>query len=66
MDGRQRARGGRRTVPDSAAQVEAYQTHMNPTALGSGARVLNAYPLVHAQGVYEGLRAAAPNQRVLS
>ena len=38
---------------------------MNPTALGSGARVLNAYPLVHAQGVYEGLRAAAPNQRVL-
>ncbi len=51
--------------PTPAAQVEAYQTHMNPTALGSGARVLNAYPLVHAQGVYEGLRAAAPNQRVL-
>ena len=50
--------------PTPAAQVEAYQTHMNPTALGSGARVLNAYPLVHAQGVYEGLRAAAPNQRV--
>ena len=51
--------------PTPAAQVEAYQTHMNPTALGSGARVLNAYPLVHAQGVYEGLRAAAPDQRVL-
>ncbi|HEY7375989.1 MAG TPA: TIM-barrel domain-containing protein [Polyangia bacterium] len=47
-----------------AAQVEAYQTHMNPTALGSGARVLNAYPLVHAQGVFEGLRAAAPDRRV--
>ena len=51
--------------PSRAAQVEAYQTHMNPTALGSGARVLNAYPLVHAQGVYEGQRAAAPDQRVL-
>jgi len=38
---------------------------MNPTALGSGARVLNAYPLVHAQGVYEGLRAAAPDRRAL-
>jgi alpha-D-xyloside xylohydrolase len=51
--------------PTPAAQVEAYQTHMNPTALGSGARVLNGYPLVHAQGVYEGLRAAAPDRRVL-
>jgi alpha-D-xyloside xylohydrolase len=51
--------------PTPAAQVQAYQTHMNPTALGSGARVLNAYPLVHAQGLYEGLRAAAPGQRVL-
>ena len=51
--------------PTPAAQIEAYQTHMNPTALGSGARVLNAYPLVHSQGVYEGLRAAAPDKRVL-
>src|SRR5262245_35149584 len=51
--------------PTPAAQVEAYQTHMNPTGLGSGARVLNAYPLVHAQGVYEGLRAAAPDRRVV-
>ena len=51
--------------PTPVAQVEAYQKYMNPTGLGSGARVLNAYPLVHAQGVYEGLRAAAPDQRVL-
>jgi len=51
--------------PTPAAQVEAYQTHMNPTGLGSGARVLNAYPLVHAQGVHDGLRAAAPDKRVL-
>jgi alpha-D-xyloside xylohydrolase len=51
--------------PTPAAQIQAYQTHMNPTGLGSGARVLNAYPLVHAQGVHEGLRAAAPDKRVL-
>jgi len=51
--------------PTPAAQVEAYQTHMNPTALGSGARVLNAYPLVHAQGVHDGLRVAAPDKRVV-
>ena len=40
--------------PTPAAQVEAYQTHMNPTALGSGARVLNAYPLVHSPGRLRG------------
>ena len=50
--------------PTLAAQVEAYQTHMNPTALGSGARMLNAYSLVNSQAVYEGQRAAAPDQRV--
>jgi alpha-D-xyloside xylohydrolase len=32
--------------------------------MGTGARVLNAYPLVHAAGVYEGQRAAAPDRRV--
>jgi alpha-D-xyloside xylohydrolase len=51
--------------PTPTAQVEAYQKHMNPTALGTGARVLNAYPLVHSQGIYEGQRAAAPDKRVL-
>src|SRR4029450_6896657 len=38
-------------------------SHVHPTALGTGARVLNAYPLVNSQGVYEGLRAAAPDPR---
>ena len=33
---------------------------MNPTALGSGARVLNAYPLVHAKGVFEGCARRRP------
>ena len=52
--------------PTLAAQIEAYQTHMNPTGLGTGARVLNAYSLVQQpRAVYEGLRAAAPDQRVL-
>lgn len=40
------------------------RTHVHPTALGSGARMLNAFPLVNSQAVYEGQRAAAPNQRV--
>ena len=39
-------------------------TRMSPTALGPGARVMNAYPLVHARGVHEGQRAAAPGKRV--
>ena len=47
-----------------ASQVTTNQTHMTPTALGSGSRMLNAYALVNSQAVYEGQRAAAPNQRV--
>jgi len=43
---------------------QLYQTHMHPTALGSGSRMLNAYSLVNSQGIYEGQRAAAPDQRV--
>jgi alpha-D-xyloside xylohydrolase len=38
---------------------------MTPTALGSGARVMNAFALVNSQGIYEGLRASAPDRRVL-
>jgi len=41
-----------------------YQTHMHPTAAGSGSRVLNAYSLVNSQGIYEGQRGEAPDQRV--
>jgi alpha-D-xyloside xylohydrolase len=46
------------------SQVTTNQTHMNPTALGSGSRMLNAFALVNSQAVYEGQRTAAPNQRV--
>jgi alpha-D-xyloside xylohydrolase len=44
--------------------LEGQHTHMHPTALGTGARMLNAYPLVNSEGIYEGQRSAAPNQRV--
>jgi alpha-D-xyloside xylohydrolase len=47
-----------------ASQITTNQTHMNPTASGSGSRMLNAFSLVNSEAVYEGQRAAAPNQRV--
>jgi alpha-D-xyloside xylohydrolase len=54
------------TEPDMlpTPTLEGQRTHMNPTALGTGARVLNAYPLVNSEGIYEGQREAAPQQRV--
>lgn len=48
----------------TAAHVEANQTHLHPTALGTGSRMLNAFSLVNSQAVYEGQRRAAPDQRV--
>lgn len=50
--------------PSIAAEVRGNETHMNPTSAGSGARVLNAFPLVNSEAIYEGQRAAAPDQRV--
>jgi alpha-D-xyloside xylohydrolase len=44
--------------------LEGQFTHMNPTALGSGSRALNAWSLVNSQGIYQGQRQAAPDQRV--
>lgn len=44
--------------------LDGQRTHMHPTALGSGPRLLNAYSLVNSRSVYEGQRAAAPDQRV--
>ncbi len=54
------------TEPDllPTPTLDGQRTHMHPTALGSGSRMLNAYPLQNSQGVYEGQRAAAPDQRV--
>lgn len=54
------------TEPDisSPPSLEKQKLRMTPTALGSGARVLNAYALLNSQGVYEGQRSTAPDQRV--
>ena len=55
------------TEPDvtpSPPSLEGQQTHMNPTFLGTGSRMLNGYALMNSEGVYTGQRQAAPNQRV--
>ena len=48
----------------SPPTLESQRTHMNPTYLGTGSRMLNGYPLENSKGVYTGQREAAPNQRV--
>jgi alpha-D-xyloside xylohydrolase len=54
------------TEPDilSNASIADRKKFMNPTALGSSTRYFNAYALMNARGVYEGLRAADPDKRV--
>jgi len=54
------------TEPDllPTPDLDAQRAHVNPTAMGTGSRMLNAYPLVNSEGVYEGQRKAAPDQRV--
>jgi alpha-D-xyloside xylohydrolase len=50
--------------PELAPDLPTERSRMHPTAMGNGARMLNAFPLLNSQAVYEGQRAAAPNQRV--
>ncbi len=45
-------------------ELDLQRAAMHPTAMGTGASVLNAYSLVNSQGIYEGQRKAAPDQRV--
>ncbi len=54
------------TEPDLTATptLEGQRIHVHPTGLGSGSRVLNAYPLLNSEGVYNGQRSAKPDQRV--
>ena len=55
------------TEPDllpSPPTLEGQQTHMNPTYLGTGSRMLNGYALENSKGVYTGQRGTAPDQRV--
>lgn len=52
--------------PDILSNVnpQTRKEQMTPTALGSSALVLNAYPLQNAKGIYEGQRQTNPNNRV--
>lgn len=54
------------TEPDLTPHptLEGQRSHVHPTALGTGSRVLNAYSLMQSQAIYEGQRQAAPDQRV--
>ncbi|MGB8293801.1 MAG: TIM-barrel domain-containing protein [Polyangia bacterium] len=44
--------------------LDGQRTHMHPTAIGTGSRMLNAYSLMNSKTVYEGQRSVAPDQRV--
>jgi alpha-D-xyloside xylohydrolase len=52
--------------PDILSNVppEKRKQQMTPTALGSAAEYMNAYPLQNAKGIYEGQRSADPDKRV--
>ncbi|MBS1933096.1 MAG: DUF4968 domain-containing protein [Bacteroidetes bacterium] len=52
--------------PDILSNVnpEKRKEQMTPTALGTAAEFLNAYPLENAKGIYEGQRSVNANQRV--
>jgi alpha-D-xyloside xylohydrolase len=52
--------------PDILSNVDPVQRkmQMSPTALGSAAEYLNAYPLQNAKGIYEGQRLTDSNKRV--
>jgi alpha-D-xyloside xylohydrolase len=52
--------------PDILSNVdpEKRKLQMTPTALGSAAEYLNAYPLQNAKGIYEGQRSTDPDKRV--
>jgi alpha-D-xyloside xylohydrolase len=55
------------TEPDvmpSPPTLDGQRTHMNPTAMGAGSRMLNGYALENSEAVYTGQRQSAPNQRV--
>ncbi|MFT4092957.1 MAG: glycoside hydrolase family 31 protein [Niabella sp.] len=52
--------------PDILSNVspERRKQQMSPTALGTAAQYLNAYPLQNAKGIYEGQRSTGPGKRV--
>jgi alpha-D-xyloside xylohydrolase len=46
--------------------LDGQRKYAHPTGAGTGARVLNAYSLLTSEAVYDGQRAAKPNQRVFT
>lgn len=54
------------TEPDiySNSTIEYRKQLMNPTALGPSTQYFNPFALMNAKGIYEGQRAAKPDQRV--
>jgi len=52
--------------PDILSNVspDRRKEQMSPTAIGTAAEFLNAYPLQNAKGIYEGQRGADSNRRV--
>ena len=48
----------------SNASIVYRKKLVNPTSLGSSTEYFNAYALMNAKGIYEGARAAYPDQRV--
>jgi alpha-D-xyloside xylohydrolase len=54
------------TEPDltRTPTLQGQREYMHPTALGTGSRMLNAFPLYNSKAVYDGQREAAPDQRV--
>jgi alpha-D-xyloside xylohydrolase len=51
-------------VQPSPPTIEKQKHFIGTTAAGSASRVLNGYALMNSEGIYEGQRAAAPDQRV--
>ncbi len=51
-------------LPDSGPTPDLMARYMNPTYNGPGILNLNAYPLMHTGGIYEGQRKTDPDKRV--
>jgi alpha-D-xyloside xylohydrolase len=51
-------------VQPSPPTLDALRRDIDRTAIGTASRVMNAYPLLNSQAVYDGQRGVSPNQRV--
>jgi alpha-D-xyloside xylohydrolase len=51
-------------VQPSPPTLETLRHDIDRTAIGTASRVMNAYPLMNSEAVYDGQRSTAPDQRV--